>query len=173
MTIVALSLGSNCDAEHYLVKALDALQERFGELQVSSAFESEAVGFTGSNFINLAVVIDTSESLSDLAHFLKELEGQNGRSRQGSKFSNRTLDVDILTYGDLHGEVSGIRLPRGEITENAYVLWPLAQVLGEQLHPELDKTYAQLWAEYDQSRQRLWPIAFNWNGRQLSQLVSN
>ncbi len=172
MTIVALSLGSNCDAKHYLVKALDALQQKFGELQISSVFESEAVGFTGSNFLNLAVVIDTSESLPDLVHYLKELEDQNGRSRQGPKFSGRTLDIDILTYGDLHGENSGIRLPRAEINENAYVLWPLAQVLGSQLHPASDKTYAQLWAEYDKSRQKLWPVNFNWNGRQLSQVVS-
>lgn len=162
MTIVALSLGSNSNPAHYLARALDALQERFGALRISSVFESEAVGFAGDNFLNLVALIDTAEKLEDLALFLKQLEDRHGRSRQEPRFSGRTLDIDILTYGDLYGTYAGITLPREEIVENAYVLWPMSQVLGEQMHVPTGKTYAQLWAEYDKTRQKLWPVPFNW-----------
>ncbi|MDP1931815.1 MAG: 2-amino-4-hydroxy-6-hydroxymethyldihydropteridine diphosphokinase [Gammaproteobacteria bacterium] len=162
MTIVALSLGSNTNPAHYLASALGALYERFGALRVSSVFESEAVGFSGDNFLNLAVVIDTNEKLEDLALFLKGLEDRHGRSRQEPRFSGRTLDIDILTYGEMHGEFAGIVLPREEIVDNAYVLWPLSEILGEGMHPPTGKTYSQLWTEYDKTRQRLWPVAFSW-----------
>lgn len=163
MTIVALSLGSNTNPAQYLASALDALQGKFGALRISSVFESEAVGFSGDNFLNLVALIDTTEKLEDLALFLKRLEDQHGRSRQGPRFSGRTLDIDILTYGDLHGMFTGITLPREEIVENAYVLWPMSQVLGDAVHAPTGKTYAQLWAEYDKDRQKLWPVPFAWN----------
>ncbi len=168
MTIVALSLGSNTNPAHYLARALDALQERFGGLRISSVFESEAVGFLGDNFLNLALLIDTDEKLEELALFLKRLEDQHGRSRQERRFSGRTLDIDILAYGDLHGVFAGIVLPREEIVDNAYVLWPLSEILGEAKHAPTGKTYAQLWAEYDRDRQKLWPVEFSWHSGSAS-----
>jgi 2-amino-4-hydroxy-6-hydroxymethyldihydropteridine diphosphokinase len=165
---VALSLGSNRDACKHLQEALDALYAEFGELQLSSVFESEAVGFKGANFLNMVVVINTDDSLPYLIQFLKTLEDQHGRLRDGPRFSARTLDIDILTYDELQGEFAGIMLPRAEILENAYVLWPLAQLLGAQLHPACGRSYAALWHSYDRSRQRLWPIDFNWHERVIS-----
>ena len=50
---VYLSLGSNIDRDHYIVAALDALADQFGELKISSVYESESVGFVGDNFYNL------------------------------------------------------------------------------------------------------------------------
>jgi len=168
VTIVALSLGSNSNAEHYLTMGLNALQTQFVDLRMSSVFESEPVGFAGDNFLNMVVVIDTSETLEDLARYLKRLEDLHGRIRQGQRFSGRTLDIDILTYGYLSGVHADIVLPREEVAENAYVLWPLAQVLGEQVHQPSGRTYAQLWNAYDKSRQRLQPVEFIWQGRQVS-----
>jgi 2-amino-4-hydroxy-6-hydroxymethyldihydropteridine diphosphokinase len=165
---VALSLGSNMDAHRHLRVALDALYAEFGELRLSSVFESEAVGFQGANFLNMVVVINTDTSLQQLIQFLKSLEDQHGRTREGSRFSGRTLDIDILTCDELQGEFAGITLPRAEILENAYVLWPLAQLLGAQLHPACGKSYEALWRAYDRSRQRLWPVGFIWNDQVIS-----
>lgn len=168
MTIVSLSLGSNCEPRRYIANALDALFEHYGELVCSSVFESEAVGFTGANFLNLVVLIDTNDPLKQLAQQLKCIEDDNGRKRTGPKFSGRTLDIDILTYGDLSGEIDGIRLPRQEVLLNAFVLWPLAQVLPHKVHPLVGKNYAQLWQEYDRSKQKLWPVDFQWQKKQIS-----
>ncbi|WP_413664227.1 2-amino-4-hydroxy-6-hydroxymethyldihydropteridine diphosphokinase [Microbulbifer sp. CNSA002] len=162
MAQVYLSLGSNINRAQYIRAALDALAGRFGELQVSRVFESEAVGFQGDNFYNLVVGLQTDLPVGQLALCLRGIEDANGRLRSGPKFSARTLDIDILTYDHLTGTVDGVKLPRGEIVKNAFVLQPLAEIAPEVLHPVEQKTYRQLWDEYDQASQKLWPVEFIW-----------
>ncbi|WP_445363093.1 2-amino-4-hydroxy-6-hydroxymethyldihydropteridine diphosphokinase [Microbulbifer sp. ANSA003] len=162
MAQVYLSLGSNINRAQYIRAALDALTGRFGELQVSRVFESEAVGFQGDNFYNLVVGLQTDLPVGQLALCLRGIEDANGRLRSGPKFSARTLDIDILTYDHLTGTVDGVKLPRGEIVKNAFVLQPLAEIAPEELHPVEQKTYRQLWDEYDQASQKLWPVEFLW-----------
>ena len=170
MQSVALSLGSNINPHQHISLALDALQKRYGDLKTSSVFESEAIGFNGANFLNMVVVIETEESLEALGRFLKHFEDDNGRARNSPKFSGRTIDVDVLTYGQLCGDVQGIQLPRPEIVENAYVLWPLSQVLYDEIHPRAELTYGALWQRYEKKRQKIWSIDFSWQGRKISRL---
>ncbi len=101
---------------------------------------------------------ETQFSLTDLNKSLKAIEDNHGRERTGPKFSGRTLDIDILTYDNLVGEFEGITLPRDEITKNAFVLLPMADIAGEECHPELKVTYARLWFFYDKEKQKLWPV---------------
>ncbi|MBB3062211.1 2-amino-4-hydroxy-6-hydroxymethyldihydropteridine diphosphokinase [Microbulbifer rhizosphaerae] len=162
MAQIFLSLGSNIDRERHIRAGLTALAARFGELQISRVFESEAVGFEGDNFYNLVVGIHTDLPVGQLALRLREIEDANGRLRSGPKFSARTLDIDILTYDDLSGTVDGVKLPRAEIEKNAFVLQPLAELAPEVVHPLTDKTFARMWAEYDKSKQKLWPVEFIW-----------
>lgn len=172
MTEVYLSLGSNIDRYRHISAALDALAECFGELTISSVFESEAVGFDGSNFLNLVVGVGTDQPIAELSDRLKKIEDDNGRCRSGPKFSSRTLDIDILTYGDFVGEEDGVQLPRDELTKNAFVLWPMAEIAPERVHPGRGETYARLWADYDKQRQNLWPVEFTWQGRPVSRAAS-
>lgn len=165
MTAIYLSLGSNVDRHKNITAALDALADLFGELQISSVYESKSVGFDGSNFFNLVVGADTDLSIAELSETLKRIEDENGRKRNGPKFSPRTLDIDILTYGDFVGVENGIELPRAEITANAFVLLPLAEIAPNVLHPQLKKTYSDIWREYDQTSQVLWAIDFEWQGK--------
>lgn len=160
MPLVSLSLGSNSDSQRVLRLALDALEQHFGELQLSPVFESEPVGFVGPNFLNLVVCFDTAVPLRDLAASLKALEEAHGRLPSAPRYSGRTLDIDILCYGDLLGVHEGILLPRAEILHNAYVLWPLSLLLPEHRHPLNQQTFAQLWRDYDKGRQALWPTDF-------------
>jgi len=164
---VYVSIGSNINREEYICSALDALQENFENLLCSPVYESEAVGFEGENFYNLVVSFNTALGLEELAKKLRTIEDENGRDRHKPKFSARTLDLDILTYDNNVGEFSGTVLPRDEITYNAFVLKPLADIAGEKKHPELKITYAQLWREFDSSKQKLWQIDFGWHGRML------
>ena len=168
MPLVSLSLGSNNDSQQVLGLALDALEQRFGALQISPVFESEPVGFVGPNFLNLVVCFETALPLRELAVSLKALEDAHGRIRNAPRYSGRTLDIDILCFGALQGVHEGILLPRAEILENAYVLWPLALLLPQQRHPLNQQTYAQLWRDYDKGRQALWPVDFAWRGRLIS-----
>lgn len=171
MACVYVSIGSNQDRTRYIRASLDALQSEFGLLTLSSVYESEAVGFDGDNFYNMVAGFETELSVGDLSKRLKGIEDDNGRCRQGPKFSGRTLDIDILTYEDLIGNCEGVQLPRDEITRNAFVLLPLAEVAPTVAHPVLDQTYANLWQAYDQTQQRLWSVDFSWQNRLISKLA--
>lgn len=162
MAKVYLSLGSNIDRHKHLCAGLDALVREFGDLQMSQVYESEAVGFDGDNFYNLVAAIDTDLPVGELALRLRQIEDDNGRLRSGPKFSARTLDIDILTYDEHTGVVDGVKLPRGEVLKNAFVLLPLSELAPDSLHPTEGKTYQQLWDGYDQASQKLWPVTFDW-----------
>lgn len=164
---VYVSIGSNVDRERYVSAALDALDQWFGELEISPVYESEAVGFDGSPFLNLVVGVTTAMSVGELSRRFKQLEADNGRRRDVPKFSARTLDLDILTHGDQVGYIDGVELPRGEILQNAFVLRPMADIAPEAVHPLCGQTYRELWAAYN-TGQKLWPVTFTWQGRNIS-----
>ncbi len=153
-----LSLGSNIDRAANLRAAVTALGERFGPLVLSPVYESEAVGFAGDPFYNMVVGLDSDLPVTELAAFLRALEQRRGRRRDGGRFAPRTLDLDLLLYGDAVLEEGGIRLPRAEILEYAFVLRPLADVAGEARHPVDGRRYRELWAAFDRPEQRLWPV---------------
>ena len=81
MALIYLSLGSNIERHMRIGAALDALAEHFGELILSSVYESDSVGFQGDNFLNLVVGIYSESSLSEVSITLKQIENDNGRDR--------------------------------------------------------------------------------------------
>lgn len=156
--IVYLGIGSNIEPDKNVAQACQALQQKFPQCRFSRVFESEAVGFDGDNFHNLVAEIDTELSLDDLISWLKHLEAELGRRRGVEKFSSRVIDIDILLYGDLVAE-EPIVLPRPEIRDNAYVLWPLSELAPDLVEPGGNFTYGQLWRAFDQDKQKLYPLA--------------
>lgn len=171
MPRVYLSVGSNIERYKHVTAGLDKLDALFSPLVISSVYESEAVGFNGNPFLNLIVGLNTKLEVGVLSALLKEIEDDNGRLRGGPKFAPRTLDVDILTFGDRVGVIDGVQLPRDEILTNAFVLWPLSEVAPFVVHPVVNKTYQTLWNEYDKASQKLWPVDFNWQGRLISETI--
>jgi len=97
----------------------------------------------------------TELSPSELHHQLREIETVNGRTRSAEKFSARTLDLDLLTYGDVVTNEAGKDLPRDEILKYAFVLKPLADVAADEFHPQLKQSYGQLWREFKGQREGL------------------
>ena len=168
MALIYLSLGSNIERKLRITAALDALTESFGELRISSVYESESVGFEGDSFYNLVVGIHTSLSVGSVSKILKSIEDQNGRDRSGPRFGSRSLDIDILTVDDVVGEVDGIQLPRDEVLKNAFVLLPLAEIAAQTKHPETNQSYLQHWQEFDKNKQKLWPLDFIWRGENIT-----
>ncbi|MCE2595983.1 2-amino-4-hydroxy-6-hydroxymethyldihydropteridine diphosphokinase [Motilimonas cestriensis] len=162
MAQIYISVGSNIERERYIQAGIDAMAAIFGPLTLSSVFESEAVGFNGTAFYNLVVGAQTELSAQQVALHLKAIEVDNGRKPNSRKFSPRTLDLDLLLYDDLITD-DGVQLPRDEIPHNAFVLWPLAELAPELVHPVLGQSYASLWQAYDKSSQTLCKIPFIWN----------
>lgn len=158
MSRVYISIGSNIEAEKHVRLAVAALRRHYGEVMLSSVYESEAVGFAGDNFLNMVAGIDTDESVQRVSAVLHEIEDQHGRLRDGPRFSARTLDLDLLLYDDLIINEDGLQIPRDEITKNAFVLWPLAELDPDARHPLNGRTLAELWENYDKSSQALWPV---------------
>ncbi len=140
--------------------ALIALKPHFNDLVHSSVFESEAVGFAGNNFYNSVVGATTDMPLANVCSLLKQIERNNGRTANDKKFSPRTLDLDLLFYDDVICD-SPAQLPRDEITKNAFVLQPLAEVAPHFYHPVAQQTIAELWREYNNPQQKLWKVEFS------------
>jgi 2-amino-4-hydroxy-6-hydroxymethyldihydropteridine diphosphokinase len=165
---VYLSIGSNIGREGHVGAALDALDKEFTRLILSKVYESTSIGFSGENFYNLVVGIDSVLSVAQLAIIMRSIEQVNGRRRNGVKFGPRTLDIDILTYDNCAGVIDGVSLPRDEILENAFVLMPLADIAGDDLHPVCQRTYRELADHFDLRGQKLWAVDFIWRGKNIS-----
>lgn len=155
MSRAYLSLGSNVDAERHIRAALAALRARFAGCRISTIYRSRAVGFEGDDFINLAAVIETRLSPRALRDWLRALEHRHGRDRSQPRYSDRTLDIDILLFDDPSLSDEELDLPRREILRFAHVLKPLADLAPDLVHPTEHRTMAELWASADMDRQAL------------------
>ena len=155
MTRVYLSLGSNIDRDRNIPAAIRDLRDEFGELDISPVYESKAVGFAGSAFYNLVVGFETQREVAELTRRLDAIEDAHGRVRGSEKYSSRTLDIDLLLYGDAVMHEQGLNVPRDEIERYAFVLRPLAEIAGTLRHPVSGQRYADLWARFDAADQPL------------------
>ena len=165
LTTIYLGLGSNIERERNLTAGLEALAGFLQEIRCSAVFESLPVGIKSGNFFNFVVVARTDLSLHELDRRLKEIEADNGRYAPGRK--GLPLDIDVLLYGDRVGNFDGLILPRPEVLKNAFVLWPLALLAPEVLHPGERRSFAELWQEAS-IQQVLWPASFSWRGAELT-----
>ena len=149
MARVFVSVGSNVDRERHIVFALKSLRARFGEIQLSSVYESASVGFEGAPFFNLVVAFDTDLEPRPIVTALRKIERRCGRERDAERFSPRTMDLDLLLVGDRVMRDEGLVLPREEIGSQAFILCPLAEIAGQRRHPSSGDTLAAMWARLE------------------------
>lgn len=152
MTTGYISIGSNINKEIHVPASLYALEQTFGKLTVSSVYESESVGFSGDVFYNLVVGFDSDLEVKEVTRLLRQIELDNGRTRDSRKFAARTLDLDLLLYGDLIVNDGRLQIPRDEIEHYAFVLEPLAEIAPNLQHPISHISYAELWDRFDKSK---------------------
>jgi 2-amino-4-hydroxy-6-hydroxymethyldihydropteridine diphosphokinase len=146
-----ISIGSNINKDEHIPASLRALEQTFGELAVSSVYESEPVGFTGDVFYNLVVGFDSDLEVKAVTKQLRQIELDNGRTRDSRKFAARTLDLDLILYGDLIVNDGRLQIPRDEIEHYAFVLEPLAEIAPALKHPISGLSYAELWDQFDKT----------------------
>lgn len=147
---VFVGVGSNTHPRVYLETGVAMMRERFGELRLSSVYRNQAVGFEGQDFYNLVAAFDSDRPANELAAELREIEDRCDRDRSLPKYGPRTLDLDLLLYGDaVASEAHALELPREEILKRSYILRPMAELRPHLLHPVAGRDYAALWAEFD------------------------
>lgn len=165
MPTVYVSIGSNVDREHNIRSSVSVLREYFPDLLLSSVYETEALGFIGDPFYNLVVGFETEKSASEIIDLLHHVESQHGRLRGGEKFSSRTLDLDLLLYGQQ--VFSDQDIPRAEITRYEFVLLPLSEIAPNFMHPTLKKPLQELWDAFEidhkENRSAIHVIEFPWD----------
>ena len=145
MSTAWLGLGSNVNAEAHIRAGIRELTEKFDNIALSPAYASTAVGFEGDDFINLVARVETDLHPMELRRFLRDLEDRYGRKRNVPKFSDRSLDVDVLIYDDLVVFSPLLEIPRAEIMKFAHVLKPLAELDPDLVHPIEHRSMAEIW----------------------------
>ena len=158
MARVYVSIGSNIDREKNIPTCLENLQEKYGELQVSTIYESKAVGFEGDNFYNLVAGLDTDDDVYEVLNTLRNIENIHGRERNSKHFSSRTLDIDLLLYDDLVLHEPGLEIPRDDLVQYVFVLQPLVEINPDYMHPVLNKTVAKILDESGMESKDMWPV---------------
>ena len=156
---VFVAAGSNVRPREHLCRALGALGAAFPDLRVSPAYANRPVGFDGDDFINLVVAFSTDEPLPAVLERLRAVETACGRPREAPKWAPRTMDLDILLFGDEVGVFPGAVLPRPDLLRRAFMLGPLAALEPDLVHPVEHRTIAALWRDFDAAGHELRPVA--------------
>jgi 2-amino-4-hydroxy-6-hydroxymethyldihydropteridine diphosphokinase len=143
--IAYLSLGSNLGPrELHLHKAISCIGAAGRVVAVSSFYETEPVEFTEQAwFLNCAVALETSESPFELMKTAVEIEQEMGRVRDQKK-GPRTIDIDILLFGDIVIDSPELTIPHPAMQRRRFVLEPLAEIAPDIRHPQFKQTIRQL-----------------------------
>ncbi|HTZ59257.1 MAG TPA: 2-amino-4-hydroxy-6-hydroxymethyldihydropteridine diphosphokinase [Acidobacteriaceae bacterium] len=143
--MVYLSLGSNVgDREANLRSAIERLRSLGEVVAVSSFYETEPVEFTAQPwFLNCAVKLDTEKTPNQLLEAALQVEQQTGRRRTQEK-GPRTIDIDILLFGNSIVQCTGLTIPHPTMQERRFVLEPLAEIAAEVRHPVSKRTIREL-----------------------------
>jgi 2-amino-4-hydroxy-6-hydroxymethyldihydropteridine diphosphokinase len=147
MPTIFVSIGSNLEPRKHIAMALEALRDRFGDLQLSPVYETDAIGFNGQAFLNLVISLESDELPNKIKKIFKEIEADLGRIKRESSFSPRRIDLDIILYGDAVIDEPGLDLPSKEIDKYAFVLQPLADLAPEMLYPGREVSFVGLWGQ--------------------------
>jgi 2-amino-4-hydroxy-6-hydroxymethyldihydropteridine diphosphokinase len=147
---VFLGLGTNLgDREALLERTLELITESVGPVSACSGiYETQPWGFESrNNFLNMVVQIHTELSPAGLLKKLTRIENQLGRKRGDKKYISRSIDIDILLYGNRVINKPDLIIPHPLIRERKFVLVPLCELAAEIIHPALKKTFATLLKE--------------------------
>ncbi|MDE2050260.1 MAG: 2-amino-4-hydroxy-6-hydroxymethyldihydropteridine diphosphokinase [Gammaproteobacteria bacterium] len=151
MPEVYIAAGSNIEPERHLAMAAGELERRFPGVRFSPWYRNTAVGFEGDDFINLVAGFATGLPVSELLACLHAIEALCGRPREAPRWAPRSMDLDVLLYGDLVCQEPHLKLPRPDLLKRAYMLGPLAVLAPDLVHPTERRTIGELWSRFDRA----------------------
>ena len=144
-TTAYLGLGSNLgDREDNMRRAVSLLRQRVSLIALSSVYETEPWEYTSQpTFLNLVCAVETGLSPQELLELAHEVERDLGRVPT-FRYGPRSMDVDILLYGDEMIETPDLQIPHPRFSERAFALVPLAEIAPGLVHPALGKSMTEL-----------------------------
>lgn len=147
---VLLSLGSNIgDKQQYLELAIESivLENSFHNVQVSSVYETEPIGFTEQDsFLNIALCLWTLMSPMEVFSLCKEIEQKLGRTKR-QQWREREIDIDIVLFGDKVIQTEILTIPHTAMHQRKFVLAPAAEIAPFMVHPIIKKSIVELYEE--------------------------
>jgi 2-amino-4-hydroxy-6-hydroxymethyldihydropteridine diphosphokinase len=148
---VYVAAGSNVAPEQNLTRAVSELRASFPGIRFSPWYRNRAAGFTGDDFINLVAGFSTQLPLAQVLERLHQIETLCGRPRAAPRWAPRSMDLDVLLYGDLVCDETAVKLPRPDLLKRAYMLGPLAALAPQVMHPTAGASIGELWSRFDQA----------------------
>ena len=153
---VFLGLGSNIDPRQNLGKTLEEIQKASRVIALSHVYETSPVGYAKqAPFWNLALAMKDPRSPETLRKWIAGLEKKAGRRHGSNAFGPRTLDVDLLLWGDQSKKYKDFSLPHPDIASKAFVLFPLLEICPNLVHPALGKPLVELAAGFKDPSQKI------------------
>lgn len=146
MITAYIGVGSNLERKKHIEAAIVELSQIGEELRISKIYECDAIGFHGEAFYNLVVEMKTTLDLTEFSRALRTIELKWGRKEDAAKFEPRTLDLDIILFGEQISAADPI-LPRADIYQYAFVIQPLNELCPDLIVPNDGRTIAQIYQQ--------------------------
>ncbi|EOB3674926.1 2-amino-4-hydroxy-6-hydroxymethyldihydropteridine diphosphokinase [Vibrio vulnificus] len=144
MNTVYIGVGSNIEREKHARAAWQELTLLGEALQASPIYECAAVGFDSHAFFNFVIRLNTSMTLEELASQLRQIELRWGREENAAKYQDRTLDLDIVLFGECISSQKP-ELPRSDIFKYPFVIQPLYDLQPDLVIPGDGRTVEEIW----------------------------
>ncbi|MEZ7992743.1 MAG: 2-amino-4-hydroxy-6-hydroxymethyldihydropteridine diphosphokinase [Flavobacteriaceae bacterium] len=144
---IYLSLGSNLGNKfENLQLAVNAIFEEIGAIKkIAPIFETPAMGFEGKNFLNCVIQVESNQSAIHVLDTILSIENKLGRVREEKPgYSSRSIDIDMLFYGDAIINTKSLIIPHPEIQNRKFVLAPLELISPDFIHPILNKSISKI-----------------------------
>jgi len=149
VTEIYVAAGSNIEPERNLTQASRELLRVFPDTRCSSWYRNPAVCLQGDDFINFVAGFTSSLPVHEVVQRLQAIETLCGRPRDAPRWAPRSMDLDILLYGELICEEPRLKLPRPDLLKRAFMLGPLAELAPDLVHPTAGVTIRELWSRFD------------------------
>jgi len=131
--------------------ATGELRREFPDVRFSPWYRNRAVGFEGADFINLVAGFTTTLSIEAVIARLQAIEALCGRPRDAPRWAPRSMDLDLLLYGELIRDEPRLKLPSPDLLKRAFMLGPLADIAPDLVHPLEKVTIGELWQRFDRA----------------------
>jgi len=148
MVMAYVGVGTNIERVKHSRAAIDEMSNLGDHIRVSAVYESAPMGFNSGSFYNFVIELNTTQTLTEFSHALRNIEFKWGRSSNAQKYQDRSLDLDILLFGNEISARSPV-VPREDIFKYPFVIQPLYDLVPDLVIPNDGRSVKKIWQKMD------------------------